>query len=787
VTISDNGFVLLGDNLAAAGASENRNPMRYWGGGDINPQVPELMIAPLWDNWDPSLGGDVYYGTVASGAFVVEWSQVVHLDDMAMGTYSFLLKLQPSGQFEFHYVKMYGASPPMGCATFVDCGYSAHGGYTYRARTLGTLTHWPKDPVHGLHPLYGGQAYGYRPPADNTVYFKATDTVVDRIVSYVKMTLTWNCSDGTTMTVSTSTNASWQGWGLYCSISTATPILSSAKVTQTSSWSQIWVDPIPFYVPPVDPTNPVAKDTPTPSTAHRFLRLETWPKPERMTKLVAPTNPSTGFATSCTADSTPPSTGLSWMDSECPAGTEARAAQAQRLYQFSYFGKCEASTCQFYSIRDWYRGSDDARDKVLLVVPGIDALNSDSSVIYYDLLNKSGLLGKLLNEGWDVVIGDYADGHRKLEFLADEVDGWIRDVNAETDVYPLSGKRYPMQAAGVSQGGVLLRQALSVGESTLKDMVRAWYSVDSPQQGASLGSGERGLGTLLRGNYDSSNWRRVYYESPPSRQMVYEVCETFHDATWPENWSCKSSKAAHDAYYGSTLQPLPINIPGRALVFGDAYPGTHEVAYGGGYRARELYRPRGKMFDWTYSSGAFNWNCDADQQWYSNQRDCVPGANYLTSDVVSTSEGIFWDSWGVCSGVSLKLMYKPAFIPVHSALNWQGMETDILGQCEGTTEYSCYDRGGWPSGSCTPGHAHCTGFSGESISPTECFTTQRGYLLQVAPDSRWAAWAGNKGNWPHCAVSPYLGEKLYNWVTGKTAVTQSVETTSAAPDVTCFQ
>lgn len=798
VTVSDNGFVVLGDNLAAARASQNLDPMRYWAGNDINPQVAELMIAPLWDNWNPSLGGDVYYGTAASGAFVVEWSQVVHNDDMSKGTYSFLLKLQPSGQFEFHYVKMYGKDSSLGCTTF-DCGYSAHGGYTYRTRALGTLTHWPKDPKRSLHPLYAGQAFGYRAPADNTIYFKAADTAVDRVTSYVKATLTWQCSDGTTMTVGTTTNSSWQGWGLYCSTASATPVLASAKVTQTSSWSQIWIDPIPFFVPPVDPANPVAKDTPTPSTAHRFLRLLTWPKPERKSKLLKPPNPNTGASeTSCTADSTPPGSelisfgwyskpGLSWMDSECPAGTQPRAAWAQRLYDFSYYGKCVSGTCQFYSIRDWYRGSDDVRDKVLLVVPGIDALNSDSSVIYYDLLNKSGLLGRFLNEGWDVVIGDYADGNRKLEFLAAEVDGWIRDVNAETDLSPLTGKRYLMQVAGVSQGGVLLRQAIAMGETTLKDMVQAWYSVDSPQQGASLGSGVQGLGTLLRGNYSSYDWRRVYYESPPSRQMVYEVCDTFHDATWPENWWCDEAHADHDAFYKSTLKEMPTLIPHYALVFGDVNPGHYEVAYSGGYRARELFRPRGKMFDWTYSSGLFNWNCDADQQWYSDKRDCVPGANYLTSDVVNTSQGIFWDSYGGCSGLALKLMYKPAFIPVHSALNWQGMETSILGQCEGTTEYACYSRDGWHTGTCTPGNATCTSFAGEPIPPSECFTTQRGYRLQVDPGTQWTGWAGNQGNWPHCAVSPYLAEKLYNWVTGSTVESQAAEATYNAPDITCFQ
>lgn len=60
ITISSNGYILLGNDPGAANRALNRDPNRFAGDSDINPDVPERMIAPLWDDWDPQIGGDVY-------------------------------------------------------------------------------------------------------------------------------------------------------------------------------------------------------------------------------------------------------------------------------------------------------------------------------------------------------------------------------------------------------------------------------------------------------------------------------------------------------------------------------------------------------------------------------------------------------------------------------------------------------------------------------------------------------------------------------------------------------
>lgn len=818
LTISSNGFVVLGSNLTGALRSYNLDPMRFMGTNDINPNVSERMIAPLWDDWNPAKGGEVYYGVVPSGAFVVEWKGVMHDEDASAspGTYSFELKLQPSGQFEFHYVKMCGAA--VGCSSAFDYGYSAHGGYTYQWETIGTMTHWPKDPTRSLHPIYSTQAFGWKPYAENTVWIKGADEVVDRPQSHIKTRVSWTCSNGSStsaMTADTVTGQMWQAFALYCAVGGYVPVLSSATVQQTSAWARAdWMDPLPFYVPPsrvpllstnssgvqapvsaVTSANAVTAETATPSTAYRFARVLTWPKPERKYQTWYPYNAWEGTE-ACTKDTSPPAGGLSWMDSECPAGNwwtmHDKAAKAQRLYPFPFYGLCDTG-CKFHSIWDWYRGADAKKDKVMLVVPGIDSLNSDTSVIYYDLLNKTGLLGRLLNEGWDVVIADYSDGHRELKDLTTEVGTWIRKVSGETDIDPATGKPYKIHVAGVSQGGVLVRYAISK-DATMKDVVAAWYSIDAPQRRANLGSGERGLGTLLRGTYSETDWQYINYASPPSKQMLYEHCYSVNKPSpgFPEDWDCSYLPPKHPdnpskVFYDQVQAVgVPTDIPHYALAFGDVYASTAPLDNGltneRGYRGRTGFLPSGKLYDWTYDAA-----CSANQQWYSDPRDCVTGSSYVDSSIIDTTKGIFIDSLGLCNNVTVKLTHKPAFIPIHSALDWQGDEDKIFGTCKPADWYPCWDASAMRNGWCVPGERDCRASQGGGLLSDMCYTTSVGYRFAVQPPAHWNDWAGNQGNWPHCAVSPYLAERLYNWVTGGTTQTTTVADTATPANVSCFE
>jgi subtilisin family serine protease len=96
--VSSNGFLALGSN---SGAAEFENwPIPA-------PFAPNGIVAPFWDDLDPSSGGAVYAavtGAAPNRTLHVEWFQVPHFNFGPSGTVTFELSLSENGDVRFQYL-----------------------------------------------------------------------------------------------------------------------------------------------------------------------------------------------------------------------------------------------------------------------------------------------------------------------------------------------------------------------------------------------------------------------------------------------------------------------------------------------------------------------------------------------------------------------------------------------------------------------------------------------------------------------------------------------------------
>ena len=73
-----------------------------------NATAPPGMIAPFWDDLNPSAGGQIYYQQVDANTFVVEYYQIPHYSVSGSGTYTFEVVLRRDGSITFQYLTMSG-------------------------------------------------------------------------------------------------------------------------------------------------------------------------------------------------------------------------------------------------------------------------------------------------------------------------------------------------------------------------------------------------------------------------------------------------------------------------------------------------------------------------------------------------------------------------------------------------------------------------------------------------------------------------------------------------------
>lgn len=360
----------------------------------------------------------------------------------------------------------------------------------------------------------------------------------------------------------------------------------------------------------------------------------------------------------------------------------------QQAFNVTYGG----STTRRSVLDYWVSG---AFDKPLVIITGFDPLNEDSTANYLMLMGD--LVRTLRNEGFDIAIGKYGDGNQRLGWFRGEAAAWIEDAAARL---PAGGR---VQVAGISQGGIVLRDTLFNNVNSVTSRVKAWYSIDSPQLGANLGRAYRGVQNLVLCNKPSTDPSRVKLTSAPAYDLMYNVATSCSCDNEPENSTCTASSAFHSAYYGTIGWPSA-SIPRYALAFADANPNNGFAKNGS----------NSNLYDFTYTG----WFCSEDRDWEPGQRDCVAGSRSITASDINTDE-----SASLCGTFRLRLTFEPAFINADSAL----------------------------------------AVSGNALS-TEAASPGCGANYSTLTPTQWTGWASNDYNENHEVLTTALANQLLTWV-----------------------
>jgi hypothetical protein len=613
VTVSSNGYLVLGNTTA----SSISNPQLSWTG---TTSAPAGLLSPMWDDWNPGAGGDVYAGMVGS-AYVVEWRDIYRYGQSSGGGYSFKVKFFGNGDFEFHYGNVTGGY------SSANGGASATSGYQEGQTTIG-------HPVsYDQAVLVSATAKRFSRPGPVALYVNVRDGLYNELRPGLRYSLDYTC--GTTpgvVSAITSSSTSSGGWEQG-----ANP---SACATPTLVGTRLEGDVLGYSVS----TYPLAGgETKVLSGSYAFVRR---------------------------ADVTP-------------------RQSSQSAFTVTYADPSKP----YRAVLDYWQSGP--LDKPLLIITGFDPLNTDSTANYLMLMGD--VVRTLRAEGFDVIIGKHGDGNQRLGWFRGEVSAWVDDVLSRM---PAGSK---VQVAGISQGGVVLRDTLHNDVNGIQAKVKAWYSVDSPQLGANLGRAWRGAQTLVRCHKSSTEPAYRKLTSAAAHDLVYSIATTCNCDNEPENSTCDNTSSFHDLYYGSMGWPTSA-IPRYALAFGDANPTNGFTKMGGDSR----------LYDFSYGG----WFCSEDRDWEPGQRDCVAGSRTLTAADINTDQGT-----SVCGTFRLRLQFEPAFINADSALA-------VMGNALGTET---------ASSSCPVNYS--------TLAPTQ-----------------WKDWASNDHNEKHDILTSALANKLLSWV-----------------------
>jgi hypothetical protein len=72
--------------------------------------APNAIIAPFWDDLDPSEAGNIYYRNMGDGRFVISWVDVAHYSGAGViGEYTFQVIINQNGSILYQYLQMEGA------------------------------------------------------------------------------------------------------------------------------------------------------------------------------------------------------------------------------------------------------------------------------------------------------------------------------------------------------------------------------------------------------------------------------------------------------------------------------------------------------------------------------------------------------------------------------------------------------------------------------------------------------------------------------------------------------
>jgi hypothetical protein len=670
-----NGFIVLKKTLAEKPAAEAWDtpiygsdfvPKRITTGGG-GPSVPAGIIAPWWSDWVPSSTTALimaerncwWYGTCTNSAndtqpYIVEWRGIYHYGGIS--AYSFGIRLYPvSGKIEFQYGNVIGADQWSG-------GNLSSAGYQRDSNTVGGEA-WFNGVIRGsgwFNPntqLTSNTVIQFTPPQFPTIYTRARDFMLSENRNGAYLNQGFRCSDyrgaplvsnvptdvnGVTRLSTSSTgcgvNGSWSYDNTRTQLGSKTDIFGNdiapmfgtkhAVVAQNlRAATNVGGGPYTF----------ITYDTltPMPRTATSFRMDYTWNRGG------SPLNATPGatngiFGASC------------W-----PQYGQGNQADSRLV---------------------WY-GKTFNYAKTLVIVPGMDPLNTSSPAAYLSAFYP--VLRPLMDEGYMVAFGDFGSPSVSPRCMIDEVALWVDRASS------YSGSK--VSVAGISMGGVVTRNLIAMTEpwnyyyANVWDKIRAWFSIDSPHKGANIGGSETsatdsvfGMQTMLACRASGSdNYNLINSENAAA--MLYHAWTTASCATWPEDDKAAMSTAWHDAYYAVIGQPS-LAIPAYAIAQGDGAPNSpiySRVGYG------SLF-----WFDYVFPM--------SDARRGSYKFDWFPGSTYLSSFDVNKDDYI----------ANLNLEWKPSFINVHSALNGSYVDSNNDGNYDQLsigpwTAYAANDSN-WP-------------------------------------------------------------------------------------------
>jgi hypothetical protein len=105
VNVCSNGYLTFGDVV-----NDFSNDPSF-----PNPETPNNVIAPYWDDWNPGAGGDVYYATLGvapSRRFVVMWNQVLHFGVAGNPVTFEVVLFEGSNTIEYRYAAVNSFDTP---------------------------------------------------------------------------------------------------------------------------------------------------------------------------------------------------------------------------------------------------------------------------------------------------------------------------------------------------------------------------------------------------------------------------------------------------------------------------------------------------------------------------------------------------------------------------------------------------------------------------------------------------------------------------------------------------
>ena len=701
--VHTNGFIVLKKTLAEKPAAEAWDTPIY--GSDFVPKritrggggsgVPAGIIAPWWSDWDPSSTTALimaerncwWFGTCTNSAndaqpFIVEWRDIYHYGGNSR--YSFGIRLYPvSGKIEFQYGNVVGADQWSG-------GNLSTAGYQRDSNTVGDEVFF-NGIIRGsgwFSPnisLASNTVIQYTPPQVPTIYAHARDFMAAENRNGVYLNQGFSCSTG--------------GSPFFSAVPTdvngvarlSTPSVScSGLLGTTGSWSydnartQLGSNTDLFG-------NEVVKAT---GTSHRVVAQNLRATPTWSTTVGGGPYTFVTYDNLTPAPRTSASFPINYTENRQtvldPWGTNG-----------IFYASCWPQYGQGNVMNSrlvWYGRSTSSYAKTLVLVPGMDPLNTSSPAVY--LAAFYNVLRPLIDEGYLIAIGDFGAPSVSPRCLIDELALWIDRASS------YSGNK--VSVAGLSMGGVVTRNLVDYAESwaapyyaNVKDKIRAWFSLDSPHQGANIGGSltsetdsVAGMQTLIVCEAEGSeNWNTINSENA-SAMMYHRWTHATCSGTRPDDHRAAMSPWWHDNYYGSFGTPA-LNIPRYAIAQGDGY-----AEWDASGRNINAWTSNGTGTLFHFDIGPFNGD------WDSHDFDRFAGSTYISGADVNQST---W--YG-----ELHLNWKPSFMNVHSALNAWYLDH---------TNDGIYD-----------------------------------FLIP----GEWTDTAVNDSNWPHCYLSDSNACALRNWV-----------------------